>query len=368
MSHSTTSPHSWGIRYNALSKLSSPIKQSFASESLLYSILGNQGAGNMMLFSRPSAWGDVILSNDVMSPGGAEVVVDSLVLSISYDFNRRSKNYRNIDIATNGQFLPYIVCSESDMNGRSNGNGNLNRSYIQSNQNVTFSAVEKYGTYHFVNWTDRAGNIVSDKRDLTVKRNTDQFYRANYERTLPILSTPDTVWVGHDGGEYTIFVRNVGSEDIEMDWYVSDSLSTWVHLEGVSEGIDDGSFTFRYDANESRINRIDSIEISAPETAMLSKKVYIVQVDDPTIGIDQTKQSLVEVQLSPNPTRDYVAIDGDGLINVRVFSTTGKEVALYRASGNSHITVDLGRYPCGMYIFAILTQNGTISRKVLKIN
>ena len=363
-SKSTTSPHTWGLRYDAVSKESTNIQPSAASSSLLASILKN--SGNIMLFSRPAAWGDVTLSKKVHTSGGADVVIDSLVLRLQYDFTRRPNKLRNIDITTN-EGLPYIACSVEDINGRSNGNGVLNRSYAISNQSVTFTAIEQYGTYHFLNWTDRGGRVVSDKLDLTVNRSKDQFYRANYERSFPILSIPDTVRVGHDGGEYTILVQNIGSEDVEMDWYVSDSLSTWVHLEGVSEGIDDGTFTFRYDANESRINRVDSIEIFAPETTILSRKIYIAQIDNFTIGIDPIIQPISDLQLSPNPTRYNVTINGDNLINVRVFSTTGKEVTSCHVNGNKHITVDLSKYPCGMYIFDILTTKGTISRKVLKI-
>ena len=276
-SKSTTSPHTWGLRYDAVSKESTNIQPSAASESLLASILKN--SGNIMLFSRPAAWGDVTLSKKVHTSGGADVVIDSLVLRLQYDFTRRPNKLRNIDITTN-EGLPYIACSVEDVNGRSNGNGVLNRSYAISNQTVTFTAIEQYGSYHFANWTDRGGNIVSDKQKLTVARSTDQFYRANYERRVPILNVPDTIKVGHSGGTHIVSISNAGSDDIEMDWYVSDSLSTWIHLEGVAEGVDNGTFTFAFDANTTGNERVDSLEIFAPETDIMSKIIYIVQTND----------------------------------------------------------------------------------------
>jgi len=280
MSRTTTNPHTWGIRYDAISNTSTNIQPSFASSSLLYSILGNNST-NIMLFSRPSAWGDINVSKKVHTTGGADIVIDSLVLRLQYDFTPRPANIRNIDITTNEGLLPYIACSEVDRNGRSNGNGNLNRSYNVSNQTVSFSAIERYGTWHFVNWTDRAGNIVSDTMDLTVNRLTDQFYRANYERRVPILSVPDTIFVNNAGGIYNVSVANVGSGDLEMDWYVSDSLSTWVHLNGLVEGIDNGYFSFTYENNENGSYRLDSLEIIAPETDIMSKMIYIVQAFNP---------------------------------------------------------------------------------------
>lgn len=283
MSRSTTNPHTWGLRYDAVSNITTNIQPSFASASLLYSILNS--STNMMLFSRPSAWGDITLSKKVHSSGGADIVIDSLVLRLQYDFTHRPTNIRNIDITTNEGLLPYIACSEADRNGRSNGNGNLNRSYNASNQTVTFSAIEKYGNWYFVNWTNRADVEVSNTMDLTVSRSTDQFYRANYERRVPILSVPDTIEVYYGGGIQTVHVANIGSGDLEMDWYVSDSLSTWVHLNSVAEGIDDGIFSFMFDANESGAYRIDSLEIFAPETDIMSKMIYIVQVDSTVYNV-----------------------------------------------------------------------------------
>ena len=280
ISKNTTSPHTWGVRYDAVSDEVTPIQPSFASQSLLYSILGSSGANNMMLFSRPSAWGDITLSKKVHSSGGARIIVDSLVLRLQYDFMRRPNRLRNIDITTSDDLLPYIACSEADVNGRSNGNGNLNRSYNVGSQPLTFTAIEQYGNWHFVNWTNRAGDTVSANPALTVSRTTDQFYRANYERRLPILDVPDTIYVSYDGGMYSVNVANIGSGVIEMDWYVDDSISSWVHLVGLSEGIDSGMFSFVCDANEYGVDRIDSIEIFAPETDEMAKMIYIVQVDN----------------------------------------------------------------------------------------
>lgn len=362
-SKSTTSPHTWGLRYDAVSKESTNIQPSAASSSLLASILKN--SGNIMLFSRPAAWGDVTLSKKVHTSGGADVVIDSLVLKLQYDFTRRPNKLRNIDITTN-EGLPYIACSVEDINGRSNGNGVLNRSYTISSQPVTFTAIEQYGQYYFVNWTDRGGKVVSDKMDLTVNRATDQFYRANYERRVPILNVPDTIKVGYSGGVYTVNVENIGSGNIEMDWYVSDSLSSWVHLNGETEGIDEGTFSFEYDANESGIYRLDSLEIFAPETDVMSKMIYIAQVDDFNSGIKQVETPNEIIRLFPNPAREYVTIEGEGILSVRLFSLAGREI-YHKAGGNNHITIDISNLPNGMYICAVKTKKGLTCEKVLKI-
>lgn len=366
-SKSTTSPHTWGLRYDAVSRESTNIQPSAASSSLLASILKN--SSNIMLFSRPAAWGDVTLSKKVHTSGGADVVIDSLVLRLQYDFTRRPNKLRNIDITSN-KGLPYIACSVEDVNGRSNGNGVLNRSYAISSQPVTFTAIEQYGTYHFVNWTDRGGKVVSDKLDLTVNRSTDQFYRANYERRVPILNVPDTIKVGHKDGVYTVYVGNVGSGDLEMDWYVSDSLSTWVHLNDITEGIDNGYFTFSVDANPSGADRVDSLEIFAPETDTMSKTIYVVQVPDvdDEDGIGSLKENTNMVRIYPIPMREYVKIEGEGLLSVYIYSITGKEMYRQNLGESDATTINVTGFANGVYIIVVNTRDGMKSKKLFKTN
>lgn len=365
MSRTSTNPHTWGIRYDAVSNESTTIQPSAASSSLLSSIIGN--GNQVMLFSRPSAWSDITLAKKVHTSGGADIVIDSLVLRLQYDFTRRPNVIRNIDITANEDLLPYIACSDEDINGRSNGNGNLYRSYRMSNQSVTFSAIDKYGTYHFLNWTDRSGKVVSNKQELTVSKIKDQFYTANYERRIPILSIPDTIKVGHGGGVYTVHVDNIGSGSIEMDWYVSDSLSSWVHLDGMAEGIDKGSFTFTFDANPSRVYRVDSLEIFAPETDVMSKMIRIVQVDDGDSDVEQVTPCDSDVKIYPNPMREYVNIEGSNLQSVHIYSLTGCEMCRLSICVDNRATVDVGNLPNGVYVIVVKTDDGIVQKKLLKL-
>lgn len=278
MSHTSENHHTWGMRYDAKTQKITNIQPSAASSSLLYSLL-KSNSDEIMLFSRPSAWSDITVSKSVQTPGGADILIDSLMITLQYDFTYRPSNIRNIEVSANENLMPYFACSEEDLNGRSSGNGKLCRSFRNSSQSVTFTAINKYETYYFKNWTDQSGRIVSDKADLTVKKSTDQFYIANYERRVPILGVADTVFVGNDGGTYTVNVNNIGTGDTKMDWYVEDSLSTFTRLNGVTEGIDDGTFTFICEANTTGKERVDSLEIFAPETDAMSKTIYIVQTN-----------------------------------------------------------------------------------------
>jgi len=68
----------------------------------------------------------------------------------------------------------------------------------------------------------------------------------------------------------------------------------------------------------------------------------------------------------PNPTHDRVTVNGlaDGVYSVTVLSIDGKSVAQL-AGFRSGESVDLSRYPGGIYILLILDSNG--GRQVLKV-
>jgi hypothetical protein len=368
MARNSTNPHVWRTKIDVhnLPEVSNPKteQESMAISSLLSSILNN--SENVMLFSRPSAWSDITMSKQVVTHQGADIVIDSLVLTLQYDYTRRMNGICNIDVTTNKNLLSYIACSVPDMNGRDNGNGDLYRSYRESSLPVTFTAVEKYGTYHFVNWTDRFGKVVSNNINLTVNRTKDQLYTANYERRVPILNVPDTIKVSHAGGVYTVNVGNTGSGDLEMDWYVSDSLSTWVYLNGDAEGLDDGSFTFTIAPNESHAYRLDSLEIFAPETDVMSKMIYIAQVDDKYLKVEDIAKDEVNVRIYPNPMREYVNIEGDVLQSVRIFSLSGREMYQKSLGGESTTSVNVSNLPNGVYIITVKTKDGVTNKKLLK--
>lgn len=282
MSRNTTNPHYWrttlSFSNNVEKENPETHQESVAISSLLSAILNNNQEA-VMLFSRPSVWSDITLSKLVQT-NGDDIVIDSLVLSLQYDYTLRPENIRNIDITANNGLMPYIACSTEDINGRGSSRGPLYRSYRTSTQTVTFTAQDKYETYYFVNWTDQYGKVVSDKAALTVSRQKDQHYIANYERRVPILSVADSVRVSNKGGTYRVRVSNVGGGDTEMDWYVEDENSEWTQLNGVTEGIEEGEFTFTCKPNKTGKARTDILEIYAPETDLMYKKIYIVQSDE----------------------------------------------------------------------------------------
>ncbi len=193
-------------------------------------------------------------------------------------------------------------------------------------------------------------------------------YHANYERRVPILEVKDTIRVPYRGGVVQVSVRNVGSGVEEMDWYVDDSISTWVHLDGVSEGIGDGFFTLVYEPNPDDTNRLDSIEIFAPETDSMYKVVYIAQVSDSELAdIRQPHNTTTHnVLIYPNPATHTVTVEADGIQSAKVYSALGQELLCQKNTGGKGMTLNIEQLPDGFYILAVKTSQGMVYKKVVK--
>ena len=124
------------------------------------------------------------------------------------------------------------------------------------------------------------------------------------------------------------------------------------------------------DSNLSGANRLDSLEIFAPETDAASKIIYIAQVNGP---FDEDKIESIEggkdkLKIYPNPMREYVKIEGEGLLSVSIYSITGKEMYRLGIGGSDSTTINVAGLPNGVYIISVNTRDGIISKKLLKID
>ncbi len=328
MSRNSTNPHFWRttINFNDVTEENYPEthQNSVAISSLLKSILNNNDEA-VMLFSRPSAWSDITLSKQVQT-NGDDIVIDSLVLELVYNYTLRADNIRNIVVTANNGLKPYFACSTEDITGKSSGNGPLYRSYRASSQSVSFTATEKYETYYFINWTDQAGRVVSIEPELTISRSKDQYYIANYERRVPILDVPDTIRVSNAGQEYIVNVSNIGSGDTTMDWYVENMSNSWIKVSGTSEGIDNGTFIISCETNTKDTERIDSLTIFAPECDMMSRKIYVLQSEMESPPVILKADDLQMTYGDPMPEFSYKAsgaiLIGEPEINCDVTTTS----------------------------------------------
>jgi hypothetical protein len=115
----------------------------------------------MMLYSRPGAWADLVITKSVNTQNNVDIVVDSAVLKVNYDFTRRVANQSQLKVLVSQDgFMPYFTLDTADLNARGDGRGVFYRSFSNL-ETVEVEAQRSYGSWSFQKWTDAYGNDIS---------------------------------------------------------------------------------------------------------------------------------------------------------------------------------------------------------------
>jgi len=339
-------PVIWGIRYDARFGMTNAKEPSFASQSLLYSLLDKLNKKDeIMIYSRPGAWSDIRISKNNVTSGNTKMVIDELTFELQYDFTQRPTVNRNLDVYARDidehstTFMPYIEVSRTDKNGRSNGRSVMYRTYNRDTD-VTFTAPKEYGRYQFVNWTDRYDAVVSSNLSVTTRLSNDVALTANYKYIGAILKMEDTIFVSQNAGFTAVKVENLGSE--EMEW-TAVSNDSWLRITAGESGTDDGYISLEYDAAPFETERIGSLTITT-EDGEQSAIVYVTQTQQQTVGIKENTLSVIKIY--PNPTTGIVYINSD--CTVKVYDILGNLLTV--TQGNK---VDMSAYSNGIYLLRI---------------
>ena len=112
--------------------------------------------------------------------------------------------------------------------------------------------------------------------------------------------------------------------------------------------------------------RIDSLEIFAPETDIMSKYIYVVQGDS-DLGVEPISNNNI-INIYPNPTNGYVTIEGSDIEYVHIFSIEGKEIGFYNLGGSNYSNIDFSSFQNGIYLLIVKTQKGITRNKIIKTN
>ncbi|MCX7044782.1 MAG: hypothetical protein NTX50_04740 [Candidatus Sumerlaeota bacterium] len=160
----TENPIVWGARYDHLDGVNpiTPIRPSAASDSLLRSLLSGAASQDMLLYSRPGAWADIVLTKEVNTEHGEDIIFDSVRVKVTYDFTRRATNQAALHVGLWQQgLLPHFIINANDLNSRRDGRGDIYRNFAK-NAIATVTAPPTYGAWQFQKWTDAYGNNLSD--------------------------------------------------------------------------------------------------------------------------------------------------------------------------------------------------------------
>lgn len=84
---------------------------------------------------------------------------------------------------------------------------------------------------------------------------------------------------------------------------------------------------------------------------------------DGTIGLEENTNNFV---IYPNPVKDVVMIQGNDINSVSVYSSIGVLVERIEGEGNE-VEINMNNYNTGIYFVQVNTENGTATRKVVKL-
>lgn len=208
----------WKTRYQFSNQALTPSRPSAASSSLIASLVPE--ANNLLVYSRPAAIADLILSLDASATPGAAVNLLSATLELTYDFTRKSQFFRTLEISAAGDgFEAQIEVDTIDRNDRSTGRGAFERAY-NVGDSVTIEAPDTVGDMRFVRWTGSSlPDPTSPVQSITLSDNVA--LKAVYE---PATRYVLTVLGGSGDGTYfpgeivTISADDPGPGKSFIDW------------------------------------------------------------------------------------------------------------------------------------------------------
>ena len=90
-----------------------------------------------------------------------------------------------------------------------------------------------------------------------------------------------------------------------------------------------------------------------------------------TVGIDE-KALAQQFNVYPNPTTNTITVDFDNakfaIQSIEISDARGRKVkTVFNESVNGKLTVNLGDFPQGLWLFTFLTNEGNFSKRVVKI-
>ncbi len=118
--------------------------------------------------------------------------------------------------------------------------------------------------------------------------------------------------------------------------------------------------------NDTEIQIEFIIEENSPGTSFYNDILIddIIVEEGKIIGLDDN--SLEDISIYPNPVKDILTINYQGVINdIRVYDILGKEI-IFQKINNSNTTIDFSKFKQGVYFIKAFTDNNITSYKVIK--
>jgi len=359
----------WSANYDVKTNTIIETQPSVSNVSLLKVLLdklGKYSIENIELYSRPSAWADIMIEKIDKSSNGVKVVLDELRFKVEYDYYQIPSGIVTLDIVTSDELKPCIGMGKPDNNKRQDGWGSFLRTYFKNaNSKVSVKAPNNYGVWVFKKWTDFFGNTISTNNMISVSLGANKLVKAIYKQIQPKLSLPkDTIYLPGKKGVQKVAIQNIGTGD--MDWTCSGS-KQWLRFQGDSTGLNNGDVTLVFDDNPDKNKRIQYLRVVAPSSIRYLDTITVIQdtiITTSSVTINNWKHSL---RIYPNPTKDEVTVEVKGVFNpaqLSVYNAVG--ILMKRVPMNSaRTTFNLGALPKGLYFLEVMMEGSRYVEKVL---
>lgn len=125
--------------------------------------------------------------------------------------------------------------------------------------------------------------------------------------------------------------------------------------------------SFSIQINETTLNKININNPSGPPTGGWVYQFLTIYYTDLNTGINENMSDLNEIQIFPNPTKDFITIQDLKTAKVLVYDVLGKQLK-NKEFENEDITLNISDLPQGIYYVEIKTINGNRINKIIKNN
>ena len=153
--NSSVNPITWKTVYDNYDGTLAETHPSAASDSLIRHLLPDLRPGEVLLYSRPSAWADIVITVEAR-PVHEIVGIERLRLAVNYDYSEKPSDKVELSVQTDGDLAPVITFDQEDLNERRDGRGDFRRVFSKSDT-ASLRADSVYGNYTFHKWTDERG-------------------------------------------------------------------------------------------------------------------------------------------------------------------------------------------------------------------
>ncbi|MCP4674113.1 MAG: hypothetical protein GY854_01050 [Deltaproteobacteria bacterium] len=186
-------PIGWAATYDPYDEKLTAVEPSAASNSLLRSLLNNATASDVMIYSRPGAWADIVIKRDDEAMGSTKINLKELRMTISCDFMKKSKKFSILNIKAKTKspesenLAAYFKINTPDNFERQDGRGEFYRYYLGVN-NISVEAQSNYGRWYFKQWMDaKTKKDLGNNPQIEIKLDRDIKIRAVYALRDEIL-------------------------------------------------------------------------------------------------------------------------------------------------------------------------------------